>query len=203
MTRRLLGTGTTDSNGRVSINYTGVGAGKLQIVAVSGTLESNTYELIDAITYDKGTSTQYKDMWTGTDYTLTRYADYSEITESTSGTSALMRNTGDYNVSNTGTIEFDFMQVDGPTNYSPIYIRTKTGGANVGNVNLNTLGESIETWFHVRIVFDGSSTAKIYTPNSPDGVSISLSTTYDSYGLAFSTPSSGMTTLRFKEFVVY
>ena len=42
MARRLIGTGTTDSNGKVSVTYTGTGAGKLQIVEESGSLLSET-----------------------------------------------------------------------------------------------------------------------------------------------------------------
>ena len=66
MARRLIGTGVTnsqgiaimnkDANGNTISGYTGVGAGKLQIVAESGTLQSETYEILDCIFLDRGTS---------------------------------------------------------------------------------------------------------------------------------------------------
>ena len=201
MTKRLIGTGTTDATGKVSITYTGVGAGKLQITAEAAGLTSDTYELIDAITMDKGTSSNYNNIWLdNADTTLTRYAEYSEITEAGSS-SALLRLGGNYNVSDIGTIEFDFQQVDGATSYSPCYIRSKTGGTNVGSFNLNNLGESVGTWTHIKIVFNGGI-ATVYSDAQTTGYSISLSTTYDSYSFAFSTPGS-MTSLLFKNFVVY
>ena len=63
MARRYLGYGTTNANGvatleyapdgtALSHSYTGVGAGKIDIVAESGDLQSSEYELIDAIVYD-------------------------------------------------------------------------------------------------------------------------------------------------------
>ena len=52
MARRLIGTGTTDSNGKITVSYTGTGAGKLQLVAVNGNLVSETYELYDTIVHE-------------------------------------------------------------------------------------------------------------------------------------------------------
>ena len=57
MARRLIGTGTTDSNGKVSVTYTGTGAGKLQIVAESGSLLSEIYEIFDCLFKGSGTTT--------------------------------------------------------------------------------------------------------------------------------------------------
>lgn len=52
MARKLIGTAVTDENGEATITYTGTGAGKLNIVAESGTFLSETYEVVDAIYYD-------------------------------------------------------------------------------------------------------------------------------------------------------
>ena len=54
MARRLIGTGTTDNNGKITVSYTGTGAGKLQLVAVNGNLLSETYVLTDAIFISNG-----------------------------------------------------------------------------------------------------------------------------------------------------
>ena len=49
MTYRKIGEGITDNNGRITVSYTGKGAGKIQLVAKQGNLTSETYELIDAL----------------------------------------------------------------------------------------------------------------------------------------------------------
>ena len=67
MARRLIGTGVTNSQGIATMNkdpngntitgYTGTGAGKLQIIAVSGDVQSSEYELIDAKILQTGKTT--------------------------------------------------------------------------------------------------------------------------------------------------
>ena len=54
MARRLIGTAVTDANGEATITYTGTGAGKLDVVAESGTFVSETYSIIDASFFDTG-----------------------------------------------------------------------------------------------------------------------------------------------------
>lgn len=49
MARRLIGTAVTDSNGEATITYTGTGAGKLNVVAESGTFQSTPYPVTDCI----------------------------------------------------------------------------------------------------------------------------------------------------------
>ena len=75
MGKRLIGTGTTDENGNVTISYTGTGAGKLQIVAECGSLQSETYEIVDAIYYDPATSDRSSDYYLNTTYTSITFAD--------------------------------------------------------------------------------------------------------------------------------
>lgn len=45
--RTLIGTGTTNSSGVATIEYTGTGAGEIEVVAVSGDYESDTILVID------------------------------------------------------------------------------------------------------------------------------------------------------------
>jgi len=76
MARRLIGTGVTNSQGIATMNkdpsgttitgYTGTGAGKLQIIAVSGNIQSTEYELIDAKLLQTGKTTG----WYNTTLTL-------------------------------------------------------------------------------------------------------------------------------------
>ena len=52
MARRLIGTAVTDSNGEATITYTGTGAGKLNVVAESGTFVSQPYSILDTLFFD-------------------------------------------------------------------------------------------------------------------------------------------------------
>lgn len=61
-------TAVTNSNGVATYNYTGIGAGNLNIQARNGSVQSEPYTVIDAIVYDKAypTSDDYNsDMWFG------------------------------------------------------------------------------------------------------------------------------------------
>lgn len=64
MARRLIGTAVTDSNGEATITYTGTGAGKLNVVAESGTFVSQPSTVIDATVLDRATSSdKNNNMW--------------------------------------------------------------------------------------------------------------------------------------------
>lgn len=56
MAKRLIGTGTTDNNGTATIQYTGTGAGKIDIVAEytdgESIIQSEIYEVLDTIAYE-------------------------------------------------------------------------------------------------------------------------------------------------------
>ena len=119
---RLLGSGVTDANGVASVNYTGAGAGEMDLVAstsnpiTSSSLVSETYEVLDCYKYDSGMS-DYSDIWTqGSSNVLIRESsgEYSTIKETTIGTTAFITITNipltDYR------IEVDVFQVDGTQN---------------------------------------------------------------------------------------
>ena len=65
MARKLIGTGVTDENGEATITYKGTGAGKLNIVAESGTFVSGTFVVTDGIAFDKGilNDPQTRNIW--------------------------------------------------------------------------------------------------------------------------------------------
>ena len=84
MAKQLIGTAVTNENGVATFTYTGTGAGKLNIVAESGSLVSETYEIWDYLVYDDGVHSEY-DKWTATGSpTIVRGNEYTEIT--TNGT---------------------------------------------------------------------------------------------------------------------
>lgn len=53
MTRKLLGTETSNNNGEAFFTYLGNGEGKLKIIAESGGTSSVLYEICDCLYYDK------------------------------------------------------------------------------------------------------------------------------------------------------
>jgi len=57
------GTDTTDSNGEITISYTGTAAGKIDVVVSYGSLLQETYELIDAMFYDKAVEGAKNSNW--------------------------------------------------------------------------------------------------------------------------------------------
>ena len=63
MARRLIGTAVTDANGEATITYTGTGAGKLDVVAESGTFVSEPYEVLDCTFLDIATTGKKNSNW--------------------------------------------------------------------------------------------------------------------------------------------
>ena len=63
MAKQLIGTAVTNENGVATFTYTGTGAGKLNIVAESGSLVSETYAIIDATYYDDGVTSPKTATW--------------------------------------------------------------------------------------------------------------------------------------------
>lgn len=53
MAKIYLGSGTTNSSGVASVTYTATGKGQLSVTAESGSLLSETYEVLDALFYDE------------------------------------------------------------------------------------------------------------------------------------------------------
>lgn len=88
MARRYLGYGYTNAQGIAKLeydaegtpiehSYTGVGAGKIDIVAESSSLQSETYTILDAIFYDHGITSDYNNSWENTSSRLTVSRDTS------------------------------------------------------------------------------------------------------------------------------
>ena len=107
---RLIGSGTTDANGRVSITYTGTGAGKLQIFALrddlsTGALTSDTLDLWDLLFYDSGfeSSESLTTKWTlGSKVTRTSDDNGTKLTVNGAGLSTFYQYT---NTTFTGDFE--------------------------------------------------------------------------------------------------
>lgn len=160
MARRYLGHGITNAQGIATLDhdpidgepmahsYTGVGAGKVDIVAKNGSLVSEPYALWDVIKYDVGTIANHTDIWTGNeDTTFERLTDYSRISEKTAGTTALI-----HTAFNSGSIiEFD-VRIGGSTNGNFFYLlQSSTGRRTVSVTDVAGSGAQVNTWYSLRM----------------------------------------------------
>lgn len=152
MARRLIGTGVTNSQGIAIMNkdaqgnpitgYTGTGAGRLQIIAESGDLQSETYDLYDCIKYDLATTANHNDIW---DTQPTRGASYSTYSPATGATDATLRycTIPQQDI----CIEFDiYVKIDSGANF--LSVRYGTTGISVANKT--DLGIGNQTWYHIK-----------------------------------------------------
>lgn len=91
MARRLLGSATTNNLGVATLNYTGLGVGKLDVIAVTTidgeTTISEKKEIIDCLKFDDGSST-YANTFSNETNILTRSNTGATVYyDNTSGTS--------------------------------------------------------------------------------------------------------------------
>ena len=202
MARRLIGTATTDSNGKAFIQYTGKGAGKLQIVAECSNVESETCDVMDCKFFDIGNSAHYTNIWSSSNAVFLRETEYTSVTEATEGTNCSCRFLSSKLIDPDGTVEFDIKQVDGSKTNGFIYIRNPTGGLNRSSFNLNAINCNVGDWIHLKVVFDGSKTYKIYVNDSTTPITRELSELDTGYVLYLYT-SGSTTEFHFKNVFVY
>lgn len=205
MVRRLIGTAVTDSNGEATITYTGTGAGKLNIVAESGTFVSEAYEVLDCLWIDKGTATEHKTSWYNYNDLLT--VDYPEL----------------YNATRVRKLESDTTQRYYYYN-DPTISTTKIGGYNsittpsaiefdvlsyVGTIQLslydgtNTAIHEISANGHYKIECNGS-TATFSIKNGDSYSQLSTPKTFTGsnfrFGFGLNAENEGIV---FKDFMIY
>lgn len=200
MARRLLGTGITNSNGVATLDtapdgttlthsYTGVGAGKIDVVAESGSLQSETYELLDAIFVDNGVSTDYNDTgWTN--------SNLVSPLDRTDGTKLEQSNTANagfrFRILSQTTdicIEFDFKVV----NASDGIFSFRNGSTSLKTIYASNVGAEANTWTHLKVtVKDG----KYYLNTSTSGTALSEWN-------RFNFQSYNGNSIKYKNFVIY
>ena len=168
MAKRYLGYGYTNAQGvakleydssgnALSHSYTGVGAGKVDIVAESGSLQSETYSILDCTKCDTCTtsdSTKTTFDTVDANSSFTRYSEYGELTEVNTGTTALLKLSG---LSSGTVVEFEVYQVDG-VNTTAIFAiySTNTYKTIFTLANLNL---AVATWHTMRLTLeDGKAT---------------------------------------------
>ena len=128
----FVGYGVTDANGVATTQYTGTGAGEVEIVAYNKerTLQSKTYGVLDCIFYDDGTIASHNDVWTKDSLVkITRFDEYTQFRIEPNDTGNFYLR----NLSPNTVIDFDFKQV----------------GGNIGNgfFNIYAAGNISIQWF--------------------------------------------------------
>ena len=193
MARRLIGTGTTDSNGRITVSYTGTGAGKLQLVAVNGNLLSETYVLTDCLFYQAGTSEPPTNTWVLGGFTPSYDANGTTLTSTTFATCfANKPGTGANAYDWTGpfAVEFDITNVSSSDADIQLYDETYNATR-----SFNVLG--ITGACHVKI--ENTGTSINYYIND-------VEKTAQQYNYSMGTCRVGLRgtgTITFKNFMIY
>ena len=195
MARRLIGTGTTNAQGIATCNttYTGVGAGKLQIIAVSGDLESETYDLMDALFYDAGTSAPPENTWVMSGFTPSYSTDGTTLTSTTYATCfANKKGTGlnVYDWDSPVCIEFDINGVDSTDAGVQIYDETNNCSRTLAQ--LGVTGNN-----HVKIIVESNKIR--YVIDDVEKTSQQFDISIGTFRVGF----RGTGTLTFKNFMIY
>jgi len=196
MAKRLIGTGTTDSNGTATIQYTGTGAGKIDIVAEytdgESIIQSETYETIDGIFLDRAVSGQKNTDWTNPSSNIQEVTDDNGTLLTNSNTSAMHYWANNYTQFNTGfAVEFD--------------LHSYSDSATVG---VRLLGTSSHILYfksincpqscHLKIICDGTSVK--YQIDNGDIVNW-LTTDNSNFYVGFRF--NGQYSIKYSNFVVY
>lgn len=190
--------GVTDERGEFALNDVNV-TDDTTFTATYDTV-SDSVDVFLCTSYDYGTSNKNTNMWTLSNFTLSRGDSYSTLMEgSSTGTCTSDSN---HKISPTQTLEFDICQVDGTKYYAPIYIRNDGGGTSLASIQYSELNANVGEWVHVKIVFNNTSTITIYADTLAEPITKTLSATSTNYRLMF-YGNSAITTLYFKNVAIY
>ena len=194
--RRLIGTGTTDSQGQVAITYTGTGAGKLQVMAECGDFTSEPIEILDASFIDEAITGKKNSNWTNYSTRLTVETDETGtlLTGYASSNGYYFAKGDDPFIFSDYQCEFDVVSISGGSRW---YHQDQT----TGNENVFVLNTWIpETGGHVKItVQDGLATLYV-----DDVQKTTYNCTVESpYEVAFRFNNGTSNTLKYKNFIIY
>ena len=153
MVKRLIGTGTTGSDGSCVIPYEGTGAGVVNLsveTEIDGSIVSETLNVLDCIFKDMGTSSDYG-TWTSTDFTdskISRNNEYTTLIPQDNYESQTKSSLPDTSL----VIEFD-MCLTYTTATGADFLRLI--GSNTMSYNPTELGIVSGQWHHVKFTRDG------------------------------------------------
>lgn len=195
--RRLIGSGTTDANGYVSVDYTGKGLGKLQIIAECNGIVSEVYTLYDALFKDtKGEKT-----WTASGYMDKDVSsdEYVQLSSNASNQSYIYQTiTDDYNV-----FEFDlFLTCPSDETVSTV-IRFNNGSSNNGTFYQSNIHLETDRWYHIKIVADNENMKyHMYLDNSNE-VHYSINKVSSHNRFYFLINANLHTVIKYKNLIMY
>ena len=195
------GVATTNSNGEANIQYVGSGLGELDVECKYRSLLQETYGIYDCLWFDTGTDSSNNVFISSSTMTVTYGSEYCTLTETTSGTTGNIATNNSHFLHDGDIIEFDFMQVDGTKNNSPIYIRNRANGSSLVYFNLSNINQEINTWIHLKLHLT-DETLYVYVDDNQTPLERTMSNTDTDYRLYFSTASE-ITTLKYKNLKVY
>ena len=212
---RYLGYGITDENGiahldhdadgqAITHSYTGTGAGEIDVVASlddsthisDSSIQSETYEVIDAFLKDNGTTDT--SIWASSTATIDRNVsnEYTHFTGTGSSNAVILVKNGVNDVfdyTKNWAIEFDGWNV----NASNIYVYQ--GSSSKGGVNNPTSSDFV----HIRLEYDATNQAiKIFKDNVQQGNTVSLNSVTTNFSIRF-VDWQGDLDLKIKNFIAY
>lgn len=187
--------GVTDSNGVATVSYTGKGTGKLNIKCINGTLQSETYGIIDALYYDTGLTGTTK-LW---------FLQNSDITKTVGDSGTTISNSNSSNVRyacavlTTATSLTDTKQFSGNLMIEVDIIEHTNGilqvvGDTVAQISLSSYGAAPFT-MQMKVI-DGTA----YYYDGAEWVSLT-SIGNNNYAIRFGM--NGSSSLKFKNFKIY
>lgn len=154
MAERLIGTGTTNANGVASVTYRGNGRGKIDIIAKSGRIQSEIYDVWDTIFYTDCTTDTSN--WEVDNSATTTY-DENGLTVSGGGLLRLKVNSNTHYFDGTQNliVEFDFKT----DNACMWYVINNSGGRGTG---IHNFASALSDFKHIKWVYN--ATAHTFTP---------------------------------------
>ena len=189
-------TAVTDKDGVCSVSYTGKGTGELNIQVSRGLL-SETYEVLDCLYVDIGTSSNHNDakwsQWSNYPSTVTRETDSTLIVKSSEDT--IGYHIFDFSSFTFSAIEFD-LYVDSSVNNNVIFQVRNSGRSVRKQLALSNFSLTANQWVHFKLDF-----ANEVISNDVNSHTVVLNNQDATrFYFAVQTNQDG---LRYKNFVVY
>lgn len=188
--RRLIGTGTTDSNGQVTVTYTGSGAGKVQLMAECGDIQSEPYTLYDV---------SFKDIGTEDDYTAWTYANNATISRASETTITQTDTASIAGVYQTLPLTDGFcVELDVQAIFETTFtiISFRQGSSTKLNLGANGLLGGSGDWHHLKITVNGLDVDVVRDDTQiPQTLSDTVNRIYLHVG--------NSSTVKYKNFIIY
>lgn len=196
MAYRKVGEAVTDENGRAVINYSGTGAGLIELIAettIDGSIiQSEIYEVIDGTFLDRAVTGQKNTNWTNPSSNIQEYIDDTGTLLTNSNTSAMHYWANNYSEFNTGfAVEFDLIEYT--DNTLPAF---RLIGTNTHQLVFKTIGCPQNS--HLKIIVDGTG-IKYQIGNGT--ITDFVTTTDTAFRMGFRF--AGQCSIKYKNFVAY